>query len=109
MVQRRTGASRMKLPQPAEFEVYFRDPIWLEAGWAICKENGIVANRVARSEQGENVVLMIDQRFVVKIYEPSRDRIGRELSALEFASGKSELPIPEIVALGRIESYDYLV
>jgi hygromycin-B 7''-O-kinase len=99
----------VEVPATERYEEFFRDDIWLEVGREICREAGVQWDQVVRSEQGENVVLLVDDQFVIKIYKPSRRGFGRETVALEFASGKTSLPLPEIVASGRFEGYDYLI
>lgn len=99
----------VNIPPTKQFEEFFRDDLWIEAGREICCAAGVSCSRVVRSEHGENVVLLVDDSFVIKIYKPSRRGFRRETAALEFARGKSALPLPQIVASGRFEGYDYLI
>jgi len=92
-----------------DFERHFRDEFWQDMARAICDRHGISYDVVRRSEQGENVIFFVDEKYVIKIYAPSRRGFEREKAALEFASGKTGLQIPEIVAAGNVERCDYLV
>jgi aminoglycoside phosphotransferase len=98
-----------KTPPVEKFEELFRDELWTGVGRRICRETGIQCHQIVLSEQGENIVLLIDEDLVVKIYKPSRRGFPREKAALEFANGKTSLPLPQIVHSGRIDDYDYLI
>jgi hygromycin-B 7''-O-kinase len=92
-----------------DFELYFRDEFWRVAAEAICRRHALAFRELKRSEHGENIIFLIDDAFIVKIYTPFRDGFGRERSAIRFASGKTSLPLPEILFEGEIEGFDYLV
>ncbi len=92
-----------------EFEKHFRAEFWRDAAIAVCEKHGIFYDLLRRSEHGENIVFFADNKFVVKIYTPFRRGFAREKAALEFAAGKTSLKVPEIVHLGKIEGFDYLV
>ena len=49
----------------------------------------------------------LDESSVVKIYVPYKNELRREKSALEFA--KTCFKLPEIIAFGQIENFNYLV
>jgi hygromycin-B 7''-O-kinase len=97
----------MKLPRFEDFTVDFTDKIWLEAVRLICRKHGISFDRLQRAAQGESVIFLVDDRFVVKIYVPTKNGFEREKTALKIA--KISLKIPEIVAFGEIENYKYLI
>lgn len=92
-----------------DFNRSFREEVWQDAARAICARHGISYHVVRRCEQGENIIFFVDEKYVIKIFAPSRRGFEREKSALEFAAGKTSLQIPEIVAAGNIERCDYLV
>jgi hygromycin-B 7''-O-kinase len=97
----------MKLPRFEDFERSSKNEIWREAAKFICQKHGISFNRLRRAEHGENIIFLVDQKFVVKIYRPTRNGFEREKKALEIA--RTSLKIPELVASGEIEGYRYLV
>ena len=97
----------MKLPKPEDFALKFKDETWSEAAKNICRKHKIPFSNLTRAEQGESLVFLIDENFIIKIYIPTKHQIEREKNALTFA--KTSLKIPEVVAFGEIENYKYLV
>jgi Ser/Thr protein kinase RdoA (MazF antagonist) len=92
-----------------EFDEHFRNDVWFDSARQICRRHNISFSRLKRSEYGEHIVFLVDEKFVIKIYKPFRKGFEREKAALEFANGKTSLKIPEIFASGEFESFDYLV
>lgn len=99
----------MKLPLLNDFEKYFRDDLWFDVARHICSEHGVTSHGLHRAEHGENIVFLIGEEYVLKIYTPQRNGFKRERAALEFAEGKTSLKIPEIVEEGQIEGFYYLI
>lgn len=97
----------MKLPRPEDFERDFKSEIWHEAARIICEKHRISFNLLKRARQGESVIFLVDEKFVVKIYNPRGNGLRRERIALETA--ETSFQIPEIVAFGEIENYKYLM
>jgi hygromycin-B 7''-O-kinase len=98
-----------QLPTHDQFLKRFYDPVWLEIGHALFAREGLSVGRIIRSEQGESVVLVGDNRYVLKIYRPWKRGFERESSALEKLSGKLHVPIPDVVSTGELEGYGYLI
>ncbi len=96
----------MKLPKPEEFALKFKDEIWREVVRTICRKHKLPFSNLERAEHGESIVFLVDDKFIVKIYIPTKHQIEREKLALTVA--KTSLKIPEIVASGEIENYKYL-
>jgi hygromycin-B 7''-O-kinase len=92
-----------------DFHKHFRDNFWLDFARIICHRHSISFNQLLRSEHGENVVFLVDKKFVIKIYTPFRNGFLREKAALEFARGKTSLRLPEIIFEGEIENFNYIV
>jgi len=92
-----------------DFARYFLSDIWLNAAENICQRHLISYRSLHRAESGEHVVFLVDDRLIIKIYAPFRNGFRREKSGLEFARGKTNLPIPEILFEGEIETFNYLV
>jgi len=102
----------MKIPSiltAADFQRHFRDEFWHNAAETICRRHNLSFRHLRRADGGEHVVFLADNAFVIKIYAPFRGGFGREKAGLEFARGKTSLPLPEILFTGEIEGFDYLV
>src|SRR6476620_4482396 len=99
----------MKLPLLNDFDVSFNDPLWLKAAEHICRSNNISFRAMRRAEHGENIVVLVDDQYVVKIYTPKKNGFERERSGLELADGNTSLPVPEIYGSGNVEGFDFLV
>jgi aminoglycoside phosphotransferase len=97
----------MNFPKFTEFALKFKDEIWCDFAESICRNHKIPFSKLIRAEQGESIVFLADENFVVKIYIPTKHQIEREKTALENA--KTSLKIPEIVAFGELENYKYLI
>ena len=97
----------MKLPGIADFERFSQSEIWHEAARAIAQRQKLSFNQMRRAEQGENIIFLLDESLVIKIFVPHRNGFAREKIALETA--RTSLKIPEIAAFGEIENYKYLV
>lgn len=103
---------RLKLPviaDAAQFGAHFTDGAWEQAAALICARHQLPRQSLSRSEQGENIVFFVDERFVIKIFAPFRDSYRREKAALEFAAGKSGIETPEVLYTGELEGWSYLV
>jgi aminoglycoside phosphotransferase len=85
----------------------FKNTIWQSVAENICARHGISCNFLKRSEHGESIVFLIDERFVVKIYVPFKNGFERERKSLESAN--TNLRLPDIVAFGEFESLKYLI
>ena len=99
----------MNIPSLNDFERTFNDPVWLEVANTILRRHRIEFTDLKRAEHGENIVVLVDDTFVLKIYTPKKNGFNRERLALEFAQGRTTLPIPQIAAEGEIEGFYYLI
>ena len=97
----------MKLPRFEDFAAEFKNEIWLEAAKSICRKHRIPFDRISRAEQGDNIIIFVDEKSVIKIYVPTRKGRAREISALETA--RTNLKIPQIIDYGELEGYEYLM
>ena len=94
----------------ASFRRDFDDDRWRTAAAVICEQHRISFATLRRSEQGENVIVFVDDRLVVKLYAPyARHEYEREDAALRFARQDFPLPVPEIVGAGDLGTCAYLV
>ena len=97
----------MKLPRFEDFERSFKNEVWYEAAKIIAETHKLPFKRLRRAAQGESIIFLVDEKFVIKIYYPFKKSRGREKLALETA--QTSLKIPEIVASGEFENYQYLI
>ena len=97
------------VPTSEEFIAKIHDPVWIEIGRRLFESAGIPVTAVSRDPAGESVILFGDDRYVLKIYRPWKRGFARETAALKSLAGKLSAPIPEIIALGEFEGYDYLI
>jgi hygromycin-B 7''-O-kinase len=92
-----------------DFRAHFRSDVWLGSAAEICRRHNLPHRYIKRSEHGENIVFLVDNSFVIKIYTPFRRGFGREKAALRLVQNKTSLPLPEILFEGEIEGLNYLV
>lgn len=92
-----------------DFEGNFAAAGWSNAAAAICLQAGVKFSRIERADSSDHVVFLIDDRFVLKIFRPSRACFERETKALEFSRGRLLFATPEIVGSGRFEDWDWLI
>ena len=97
----------MKLPDFQNFNADSYKENWLEAARRICRKHSLAFNQIKRAAQSESIIFLVDNRYIIKIYNPLRNGLQREKTALENA--RTSLKIPEIKAFGKIENYDYLI
>ena len=99
----------MDVPSLNDFESRFYDPVWTAIAEDICHGSRLEFKNLTRAERGENIVIFIDDEFVLKIYTPKKNGFNRERVALEFVKGRTSLPVAEIVECGEYEGFDYLI
>lgn len=102
----------MKFPDiksEKDFNEHFQSPTWREAAREICLRHKIVFSRLERSASSDHVVFLVDDSLVLKIYRPARRCFEREKESLEFVNGKTTFKIPEIIEIGEIEGFDYVL
>jgi hygromycin-B 7''-O-kinase len=97
------------VPSSEEFVSRFQDPVWVKLGVEVFKASRLAVSVVSRDPSGESVVLLGDNRYVLKIYRPWKRGFERETSALKRLCGRLPIPVPEIVAEGDLEGYKYLI
>jgi aminoglycoside phosphotransferase (APT) family kinase protein len=97
----------MKFPTVEEFHLQFKSEIWHDVAENICRRHEISFDSLRRAENGESVVFLVDEKFVVKIYVPTKNGLLREKTSLEIA--RTNIKVPEIVGFGEIENYKYLI
>lgn len=104
--------TRLTLPDITDAAAYrqqFNSEAWRQAAEVICARHGINHARLRRSAQGENIIFLVDETCVVKIFTPFRENYQRETEALKFARDKLSIDTPELIDTGEIEGWPYLV
>src|SRR5260221_14676285 len=99
----------MEIPVLNNFKRAFNASVWYEVAATILARHQIEYSNLKRAEHGENIVFLIEESLVLKIYTPVKNGFHREKAGLEFAARKTSIPIPEIIDEGEIEGYYYLV
>ncbi len=97
----------MKLPVFEDFERDFKSESWFDGAKSICEKHKLSFNQLSRAEQGDCVVFLIDDKFVIKIYPPDFNLLEREKTALEIA--RTNFKTPEVTDFGELEGYKYLI
>jgi len=92
-----------------EFDEHLQSRIWVQAAKQICRRHHISFSNLKRTDNGEHIVFLIDDSLVVKIYRPFRRCFDREKKALELVGGRTNFKIPEIVYIGEIENFKYIL
>jgi hygromycin-B 7''-O-kinase len=104
--------TRLTLPavsDAADYQRQFESDAWRQAAALICARHGITYASLKRAAQGENIIFLVDEAYVIKIYAPFRENYLRESAALKFAQGKLSIRTPELIYTGEIEGWPYLV
>lgn len=96
-----------RIKSEKDFDAHFKNQIWFEAAKEICRRHQISFSRLERAGGSEHIVFFIDDSLILKIYRPFRRCFEREIKALEFVIGKTDLKTPEIVQVGEFEHFQY--
>ena len=99
----------VKLPETEQFVEHFRDSVWVDVGRRIFRNNRIKISSIKRSDHGESVVLLGDDSYVLKIFNPNKRGFIRESHALELLNGELPIEVPKVAAAGQFEGYDFLI
>ena len=103
---------RLNLPviaNAADYKNHFRDDVWQQVAAMICARHHLSYASLRRSQQGENMIFLVDEKFVIKIFAPFRESYLREKAALELAGGRLGVATPAILHAGEVEGSSYLV
>jgi hygromycin-B 7''-O-kinase len=104
---------RLNLPaitDLADYNRHFNSSVWQAASEVICARHRLPYTSLRRSQLGENIIIFVDERFVIKIYSPLRGQHGREAAALEFAAQvRLSIQTPQVIHTGELEGWPYLV
>lgn len=93
----------------SDYQRHFHDDVWQRAAAVICARHNLAYECLRRSPLGENIIIFVDDRFVIKIFAPLRGQYEREAAALEFAHGRLGIETPEVVCAGELEGWPYLL
>lgn len=92
-----------------EYQQHFHDAVWKKAAAAICTRHNLPSSNILRTSVGENIIFFIGESYILKIYKPFRDCFARETAALEFMQAVPTVHSPEIVEIGELEGWNYVV
>jgi hygromycin-B 7''-O-kinase len=98
-----------KITNINDFDKYFQDEVWIDVAKQICKRQQISFDSLKRTTSSDHIVFSIDDSLILKIYRPFRNCFEREINALNFIDGKSDFVVPEIVATGEFEGFNYVL
>lgn len=98
----------LAISQATNFESYFFDHAWEAVAVEICRRHSISYMELNRAEAGENVVFLVDNSFIVKMFDWF-SRYSRELRALTIAQGRCQIKIPSLLYNGEINGWFYVV
>lgn len=93
-----------------DYRRIYRDAdVWLPAMRAICQRHGLNADRLEFAPPGTHVVFRVEGLYL-KLFSPlwGEDFIPERL-VLYRLSGRSDLPVPQLLAEGAIEDWPYIV
>ena len=97
----------MQLPRKEDFRANFLSSEWRDAAEIICRKHDLPFKNLQRCELGESVVYLVDDKYAIKIYIPTKCILEREKNALKLV--QTSIKTPEVVAFGELENYKYLV
>ena len=92
-----------------DFEGNYHSPAWFDYATSILENHGGNNEQLIRAGGTDHVVFFVGDDLVLKIYRPERDCFEREKRSLEFASGRSDFTIPEIIWHGNLDGLDHLL
>jgi hygromycin-B 7''-O-kinase len=77
---------------------------------AICRRHAIPADRLVKYAGGSTIVFAVDERYVIKLFEPIFDEAAAvESTVLRHVHGKLGVPTPGVVATGELEGWFYVL
>lgn len=89
---------------------HFQDSGWQQIAEIICRRHNLSFSKLERIAQGGNVLFSVDDEFIIKTFAPFfHNEYARERAGLEFVAGRFGIKIPEIVHIGEVEGWSYLV
>jgi hygromycin-B 7''-O-kinase len=97
------------IPDADAYQRHFNDDAWRHFAAAVCARHNLSPSGLRRAPRGENIIFLVGERHVVKIYAPLRNGYARERAALDFAAGKLGVKTPAILHAGELEGWSYLV
>jgi hygromycin-B 7''-O-kinase len=104
----------MLLPSVRTREEFFHSPrdeaTYRPAVEAICRLHGVTADRLAKYADGSTIVFAVDERYVIKLFEPIFDEAALiERTVLRHVYGQLGVPTPDVVATGELEGWFYVL
>ncbi|MEE8391528.1 MAG: phosphotransferase, partial [Anaerolineae bacterium] len=90
--------------------IYRDADVWLPAMQAICQRHGLDATQLEFAPPGTHIVFRVRPDRYIKLFSPlwGEDFVPERLVLCQL-SGRSDLPIPQLVAEGEIEEWPYII
>jgi hygromycin-B 7''-O-kinase len=87
-----------------------RDPAHAQAVREVCARHGLPQDPLHQFPNGSSIVYAAGDRYVVKLYPPVfADEFRTETGVLGAIAGSLSTPTPEVVAVGTLDEWSYLV
>ena len=86
--------------------------LWRPVVSEICSKERITYSRIEMGYSGTEAVLLLDRKYVIKIYNPIWKDFSVEWEVLTALGQEAEIPVPKIVSSGRFADrieWDYLI
>lgn len=104
------GFQLSQIKNREDYRRHFQDSGWRQIAEIICQRHRLSFDKLERIAEGGNVLFAVDDKFIIKIFAPFfHNEYARERAGLEFAAGRIDIKIPEIVYDGDVEGWSYLV
>ena len=94
-----------------DYRAIYRDvSTWLPAMRAICQRHGLGEAQLEFAPPGTHVVFKVEPELYIKLFAPPwREDFIPERLVLHKLSEQSRLPVPRVVAEGKIEDWPYII
>ena len=105
----------MRLPADITSENFYQSfrqkpDNWLGVALDICLDHGLSVDVIEPVTDGSNLVASVDDRHIVKIFPPfHRHQWESEYRTLQHLAGKTNIPIPDLIARGERDGWTYVI
>ncbi|TIM38352.1 aminoglycoside phosphotransferase family protein [Mesorhizobium sp.] len=110
------GAARPGISFPAvrnreEYDALVKsDPLFRRLAALICRQHGLSGLGLTRLSVGTSICFQVGREFVLKLFAPIFERnCEAECAVLSYLPGKLPVAVPELVARGSLDDWQYLL